>query len=77
MLEKESKIEIFDCRRKEKLVTRRVGGDFEISVVEDGKVKTSYWFQLKKPAPKFAKKIEGLMKEIQSCLERQNEPTSP
>jgi len=67
-------VEIWDCRRKEKLVTRRISGDFEIAILdENGNVKTKYWFQMKKPYDKTASMLEDLFKVIKSYLERQEE----
>jgi hypothetical protein len=67
-------VEIFDCRRKEKLSTRRVGGDFEVRItnLENGRI-DAYWFQLKKPAKSSAERVEILFASIKKELERQEE----
>jgi hypothetical protein len=67
-------IEIWDCRRKERLVLQRIGGDFEIAVLDEkGILKTKYWFEMKEPQKKNYQKIEDLFKQIQSLCQRQDE----
>jgi hypothetical protein len=63
---------IWDCRRKEQLFINRVGGDFEIKVLDlNGKIIFQSWFQLKKPVDKSYAKIEKLFEEFKELLERQ------
>ena len=67
-------VRIWDCRRKEYLQFRRIGGDFEIAVFDSsGNLKTQYWFEMKKPANETYRKLENLVREFYKLLERQEE----
>lgn len=50
---KEPVMGILDCRHKEKLVLKRIGGDAALEVHDlEGHVKFMIWFQLKRPYKK-------------------------
>lgn len=64
---------IWDCRRKERFVTSRKGGDYELAVLDkDGNVIAKYWFKMKKPNKKIAERLDRKFEEIKSLLERQD-----
>lgn len=70
-MEGQTTVEINDCRRKEKLITKRVGGDYEIAILDEkGVLQNKYWFMLKDPYVKHFNKIEELMEEIKCQLKR-------
>ena len=64
---------IFDCRRKEILITRRVGGDFELSFVDSQTGAKMYvaWFEMKKPWMKSCRELEALFDKMKIHLEDQ------
>lgn len=65
-------VEIWDCRRKERILTQRIGGDYEIAILDEkGVLKTRYWFEMKEPYGKSFKQIEKLMEEVKCQMKRQ------
>ena len=50
---KEPTMEILDCRHKEKLVLKRIGGDAALEIHDlEGHVESMIWFRLKRPHKK-------------------------
>jgi len=67
-------LEIFDCRRKERLFISKKGGDLEIRVEDlEGKVLYVGWFQMKQPWMRTYREIEAWFTVLKSKLERQEE----
>jgi len=65
-------VEIYDCRQREKIVTKRVGGDFELAVYDDkGNLITKYWLEMKRPYKKTFEELEKLMEEFKWHLKKQ------
>jgi len=64
-------VDIWDCRHKEKLVTKRVGGDYEMRFIDPVTGGTLFvcWFQMKDGL--HYKKIDMLMEEIKCQMKRQ------
>ena len=62
---------IWDCRRKEKLITKRVGGDFEIRLVDCNGQINICWFEMKPPYKTHFKKLEALMEDFKCQMKRQ------
>jgi len=62
---------INDCRKKEVLSTKRVGGDFEIRVTSIDGMEDAFWLEMKKPYKETAKKLEHKFEEIKAMLEGQ------
>lgn len=66
-------VEVWDCRRKEKMVTRKVGGDYELKFIDPatGLDKYVIWFQLKHSDIQSIRKVEGTLEAFKKLLERQ------
>lgn len=65
-------VEIWDCRRREKIVTRQRGGDYELAILDEkGNVKMQCWFQMRGPYPRTFQRLEDLMKVFKWHLKRQ------
>lgn len=68
-------VKIFDCRKREILETKRVGGDYELRFIDAQTNQTLHvsWFQLKKPSNKSSREVELLFDSIKKHLERQED----
>jgi hypothetical protein len=64
---------IWDCRKKDIMAIKRVGGDVEIAFFTIGSETSIFkeWFEMKKPYKKNYEKIVKLFNELQTLLERQ------
>jgi hypothetical protein len=60
---------IYDCRGKERVLIKQVGGDLAIKVVdENDKTVFESWFMLKKPSKTNYIKILELLKKVSKLL---------
>jgi len=60
---------IYDCRGKEKVLVKRLGGDLVIKIVdENGKTVFESWFMLKKPSKANYARILKHLKKVSNLL---------
>lgn len=64
---------VYDCRKKEKMLIKRKGGDLAIIFIDLKKGKVfETWFEIKKPAKETYEKIKAHFEAIKNLLERQD-----
>ena len=66
-------VKIYDCRKKEVLMVRRVGGDIEVKVLDISTDRIVYdgWYEVKNHSKRNAEKILSLFEAMKNLMEKQ------